>query len=422
MKQLIIDNKQITTLDEFKGLFSRKEIQDISSPLCYEIINDTVDGAVSSFLQDLGYDDLARQVRLINSDDTDPEIMEQLCAIFTDISRISFNVESCIEILQSYVTDTNVVVKIKIIKPIIAEVEVGVKQKSSVKTEILKLGEYGVNEEKELALPIDKDEAILLLLNKKVISEIKNDFKNSFSVSPTNKVIFSKGNLQYQASTNTWRFAERQWHVADRFDVKSSLENDDWIDLFGWGTSGYDDKTPCMESPIDSTYGNGNSDIAETNYDWGVYNIISNGLGKNWRTLTIDEWRYVLFARRTQSGVLFAKASVCGVNGIVLLPDNWDSTYYKLSRFNDGMAEFDSNVINQAAWFSMVEANGAVFLPAAGYWNGATHCNGFDGCYWSASCYFKEKAWSLRFCNRSLFEIEAYRSSGRSVRLVSTVK
>ena len=32
-----------------------------------------------------------------------------------------------------------------------------------------------------------------------------------FSVSSTKQVHFSQGNLQYQASTNTWRFAEMQW-------------------------------------------------------------------------------------------------------------------------------------------------------------------------------------------------------------------
>ena len=32
-----------------------------------------------------------------------------------------------------------------------------------------------------------------------------------FSVSATQQVHFSQGNLQYQASTNTWRFAEHQY-------------------------------------------------------------------------------------------------------------------------------------------------------------------------------------------------------------------
>ena len=30
---------------------------------------------------------------------------------------------------------------------------------------------------------------------------------------PEKKVHFSKGNLQYQASTNTWRFAEKQYDI-----------------------------------------------------------------------------------------------------------------------------------------------------------------------------------------------------------------
>ena len=33
---------------------------------------------------------------------------------------------------------------------------------------------------------------------------------NIFSVGENKTVHFSKGNLQYQASTNTWRFAEEQ--------------------------------------------------------------------------------------------------------------------------------------------------------------------------------------------------------------------
>jgi len=55
--------------------------------------------------------------------------------------------------------------------------------------------------------------------------------------------------LQYQASTDTWRFAEHQWDfVGDdtdgnvfENDVKcnnalTSDSYDGWIDLFGWGT------------------------------------------------------------------------------------------------------------------------------------------------------------------------------------------
>ena len=34
-----------------------------------------------------------------------------------------------------------------------------------------------------------------------------------FSVSAAEQIQFSQGNLQYQASTNTWRFAEHQYDM-----------------------------------------------------------------------------------------------------------------------------------------------------------------------------------------------------------------
>ena len=76
-----------------------------------------------------------------------------------------------------------------------------------------------------------------------------------FSVSDTKQVQFSQGNLQYQASTNTWRFAENQWdyvgtQIPDQYGhaggtvIGSDNSNisqtySGWIDLFGWGTSGW---------------------------------------------------------------------------------------------------------------------------------------------------------------------------------------
>ena len=60
-----------------------------------------------------------------------------------------------------------------------------------------------------------------------------------FSVSAGQKVYFSKGNLQYQASTSKWRFAEHQFDCIG--DDNSNIEqyNSGWIDLFGWGTSDF---------------------------------------------------------------------------------------------------------------------------------------------------------------------------------------
>ena len=50
------------------------------------------------------------------------------------------------------------------------------------------------------------------------------------------QVHFSQGNLQYQASTNTWRFAEHQYDYVGADNANISATYTGWIDLFVWGT------------------------------------------------------------------------------------------------------------------------------------------------------------------------------------------
>ena len=67
---------------------------------------------------------------------------------------------------------------------------------------------------------------------------------HAFSVSSTKKVYFAKGNLQYRASTDTWRFAENQWDTIGSANMNRSSTYDGWIDLFYYGTSGYNNCFP----------------------------------------------------------------------------------------------------------------------------------------------------------------------------------
>ena len=242
-----------------------------------------------------------------------------------------------------------------------------------------------------------------------------------FSVSSSRKVQFSQGNLQYQASTKTWRFAEHQWDVIGYANKNISSTYSGWIDLFGWGTSSYNGKNPWMTSNTSTDYGNGEWDIAGTNYDWGVYNTISNGEGKSWRTLTIDELVYVFNTRSTSSGIRYAKATVNGVNGVILLPDNWSSSYYSLSNTNKTDASYNTNKISQTDWTKKFEANGAVFLPAAGYRYGTrVYYVGSRGYYWSASSYYDyyDVARNVWFRDGYLDLDYRDRKNGQSVRLV----
>ncbi|MBO7617140.1 MAG: hypothetical protein J6T22_08045, partial [Bacteroidales bacterium] len=233
------------------------------------------------------------------------------------------------------------------------------------------------------------------------------------------QVYFSQGNLQYQASTDTWKFADNQFDYVGSTNSSISSTYSGWIDLFGWGTSGYHNSSDpynvnyqpwsTSTSQVNSSYnyyGYGPStnmtDLNLTgtsaNYDWGVYNPISNGgnTANQWRTLTRPEWNYVFNTRATTSGIRYAKANVNNVNGVILLPDDWSTSTYSLNNTNSSSVSFSSNTLTASQW-STLEQAGAVFLPAAGI-RGETYVNkvGSDGYYWSAS-----------YCNSGIaFEVE----------------
>lgn len=231
-----------------------------------------------------------------------------------------------------------------------------------------------------------------------------------YSISLTTQVFFSKGNLQYQASTGTWRFAEHQYDIIGNGNNIISPTNSGWIDLFGWGTG---------NNPTNVSTDNGDYSVFT---DWGN-NAISNGGNTQyvWRTLSSDEWIYVFQTRNTESGIRYAKAKVNDVNGVVLLPDNWDSSLYDLYSTNSNSAVFSSNIISSSDWNDIFEEYGAVFLPAAGYRNGTTpNVVNASGYYWSYNEYSFDDALSVFFNNSSLQPSNNnYRRHGRSVRLVT---
>lgn len=247
-----------------------------------------------------------------------------------------------------------------------------------------------------------------------------------FSVSPTQKVYFSKGNLQYQASTNTWRFASEQWDIIGEDNNNISPTYSGWIDLFGWGTSGWNSGAVCYQPWSTSTsyrdYCPGGSYINNltgnyANADWGVYNAIYNGgnAAGQWRTLTKDEWKYV-FQSRSNASSKYGHGKVNGMCGMILLPDSWTlPTGLKFTAGNSSWA----NSYTTDQW-AMMEANGAVFLPAAGSRYGTSvNYVGSYGNFWSASYYSSILAYRVYFDDGNLYT-DGWngRYDGRSVRLV----
>ena len=269
--------------------------------------------------------------------------------------------------------------------------------------------------------------------------------QEGFSVSATTKVLFSPGNLQWSANNGgstatthivagggtaagTWRFAPNQWDTIGANNENISSTYSGWIDLFGWGTSGYNSKYPYMTSTTNSDYGNGTNNISGTNYDWGVYNEIYNSKTQTtdapgtWRTLTDDEWNYLINIRTTSSGIRYAKAKVNGVTGLILVPDNWSTATYNLNSTNTSSATYTTNVITSTQWTSLENA-GCVFLPAAGYRSGTSvNVVGSYGFYWSATCGDSYYAYYLYFYSGYVYTSSYYRCYGQSVRLVRSAE
>lgn len=291
------------------------------------------------------------------------------------------------------------------------------------------------------------------------------------------KVYFSKGNLQYRASNGTtypndgclkhevagggeaqgeWRFAEKQRDfVANMYANRGpSATQTNWQDLFCWGTSGYEEKTPFDLNTSESHYAS-KADIAGTNYDWGVYNAISNGGNEPgiWRTLTKDEWTYLTTKRNDAAN----KAGLATISykdgsytkycaGLVLLPDNFvfpeGLSLRCYDRYSD--IKYDNNTYTEIQWTEMEKA-GAVFLPSAGYFTlswgsyvanvnyqpsstyGTPSYSDYQGFYWLSTYYGddsnKYKAYQTKFKNSDYitFTTEVF-SHGHAVRLVADVQ
>ena len=233
-----------------------------------------------------------------------------------------------------------------------------------------------------------------------------------FSVSSTKQVTFSKGNLQYHPANDEWRFAENQTDYIGEANSNISSTYNGWLDLFGWSTSATNFGV--------STSTNDN-DYSGSFVDWGT-NQIGNNAPNTWRTLSYDEWAYLRF-NRTNANDLCGVAQVNGMNGLILLPDNWTCpvgvTFKSGFHSSYGVEYYAAYQTFTADQWSKFEAAGAIFLPAAGNRNGSNVFNvQFNGNYWSATESDSNFAYYLHFFSGAASMISTTRLSCQSVRLV----
>lgn len=233
-----------------------------------------------------------------------------------------------------------------------------------------------------------------------------------FSVSETQKVTFSPGNLQYHPANNEWRFAPSQLDYIGDANSNCSSTYNGWLDLFGWSTSAtnFGVSTSTDENDYSGSF-----------VDWGT-NTIGNDAPNTWRTLTYDEWEYLLKTRPNASS-LKGVAQVNSVNGLIFLPDNWTCpagvSFKSGSHSSDGEYYYAAYQTFTADQWSKLEAAGAVFQPAAGYRDGSNVGSlQFYGFYWSATGGDSRSARCLHFDSDGANMGDSVRDYGRSVRLV----
>lgn len=268
-----------------------------------------------------------------------------------------------------------------------------------------------------------------------------------YSISPTTKVYFSKGNLFYQASTQTFKFPDKQYYTNGNNNYYSNTiceTNPNWVDAFFWGTSGWSggvrDYRPGTRYN-DSSYFIINGDLSQgligdfSNADWGVFNAIEGGGNKAglWRVLSYDEYVY-LFSKRQNASSLFAFVRIridenTDMNGLFIFPDNFsipDDIYLRVSSETDEK-EFGNNSLSLGQYEKLTNL-GCAFLPASGRWD-LFHSVDYNlrGAYWTSSTgiNYPERAACFTFegsFEREIGMADYNRNMALSVRLVQEIK
>ena len=257
--------------------------------------------------------------------------------------------------------------------------------------------------------------------------------KTWFSIGTDEYIKFATGNLQYCPNstgateppyTGAWRFAEHQYDVIGANNANIDPAYTGWIDLFGWGTG--DEPTRCTTEPADYP----------TFEDWGDYcgDVLNDNT--TWRAMTGSDWSYLMgYDGNEDRQDKCAPAEVCGISGLLLLPNLWECpTGCSFTPISAEASTWDkipeTNVYNSSQW-ALMEGAGAMFFPGAGNRTGTDTSIDLYPVYWSSTPYtagpypipstdYYKYAW--RFEITSVAAMYAtYRYVGCSVRLVSDI-
>ena len=235
-----------------------------------------------------------------------------------------------------------------------------------------------------------------------------------YSVSPTKKVKFARGNLVYEAGS--WNFRSNQSDRSFATDGSVTISASSHFDLFGWATAGVKNSAgeygatsshtayqPWSVSTDYEEYGPSTADLPggtpwngtvyEPFCDWGQNPDLVTALGSGWRTLTDEEWHYLLFERpcTTVNGVenaRFVYGNLGVSNGIFIFPDNFPMSSVSVfgSHINDAAQGSYSDFMMGSEWMILEGQYGMVFLSASGLRDGSSVYEiSALGAYWSST-------------------------------------
>jgi hypothetical protein len=216
------------------------------------------------------------------------------------------------------------------------------------------------------------------------LGEETDPIEKVFSVSEGKKVQFAHGNLQHLGDSyeGVWSLAKQQYEMIGESNIVAYGERTypaSYSDLFCWSTS----------STSNGLYNYYDSEENEQTWsyfqgelaDWGANPDVISNIGAGWSTLNKEEWNYLLNTR-TNAATLRSFATVAGVKGLVILPDDWTAS----------VGVMLSEEMTAKQW-ATIEETGAVFLPAAGRLSTVYHPENYGptttyspgGFYWTSS-------------------------------------
>lgn len=219
------------------------------------------------------------------------------------------------------------------------------------------------------------------------------------------KVRFALGNLQYKPSTGDWRIAQHQYdYVGGYYKGHTKYPDTDlWDGQYG---TVYENDTKCVN--INSGKATITSHVGWIDallFEEVPETITING--EEFKQPSADDYDYLLGIKastshranaeqlRARARIILDEATPDGntfVNGLIVLPDDWDpkvllagNTIIPDLDGVNGCWFYNDNRLTEGEW-RLLEAQGAIFLPAAGNPAGQDQAKfNRSGYYWTST-------------------------------------